>query len=105
MKHDFQLTYSVRPNGDTELEEKAAKKARKLLKEVDEWSPLKKIETTFIGEIKLSNRDLDDKRREAEKIIDKLITDTLKDSGLFHDVLVYASLMVDKLGKHIEFRV
>ena len=105
MKYHFQLTYSVRPNGDNDKEERAAQKARKLLKNIDGWVSLENVETTIVGTLKLNSVGVRDKREEARENVEETIADILKNYEIFNDIWVNASLMVDTLGEHIEFRI
>ena len=105
MKYHFQLTYSVRPSGDSDKEERAAQKARKLLKNIDGWFSLESVETTIVGTLKLNSVGVRDKREEAKEKVEERIADILKNYEIFSDVWVNASLMVDTLGEHIEFRI
>ncbi|MGA4604214.1 hypothetical protein [Pseudoalteromonas maricaloris] len=103
MDHYYQLTYSVKPRAeDGEL---AAQRVRKAMKEDSAWDSLRDIETTVVSVLTLDEKTEDEKREEAKKLISERIKDIMESSEAYHDVDVYASLMVDQLGPHIEFKV
>lgn len=101
-KHSFQLTYSVYPLHENE---ESADKARYLIRNIKGWRMLNKIETTLVGELYLDSLHISKKREDAEDIVDSVIRDVLHDNDVFHDVKLYASLMVDGLGEHITFKL
>lgn len=103
MKHYFQVTYSVHPNGDSEKEEKAAASVRKELRDVPGWKTVDKIETVLVGVMELAAPTRDGKRTEAQQIAEKKIKKVVDELDVYSDVWVYVSLMVDQLGPHIEF--
>ena len=104
-KHSFQLTYSVYPLHENEESKESADKARYLIRNIKGWGMLDKIETTLVGELYLDSLHISKKREDAEDIVDSVIRDVLHDNGVFQDVKLYASLMVDGLGEHITFKL
>lgn len=103
MDHYYQLTYSVKPR--VEDGELAAQRVRKAMKDDGDWDSLQNIETTVVGVLTLAEKKEDEKREEAKEVISERIKDIMESSEAYHDVNVYASLMVDQLGPHIEFKV
>lgn len=103
----FQLTYSVTNGSIAEN-----RKIRDKISELEEYEHLTSVETTLVGQLELlgirsamsSARKRIHRRIEAEKIIVDIIKDILKDNYA-NSTTVYCSLMVDDLGKHIEFDV
>lgn len=104
-KYKFQLTYTVHPRGKGDEYKQAADKARKLLKDIGGWEPVKKIETTLVGELSLSYENLSDKRQQAKDVVDDIVTSLMKENDIYLNIDVYFSLMVSGLGEHIEFNV
>lgn len=104
MPYDFQITYTVSPHDKDDTN--SANTARKEIREMKNTKKLEDIETTLIGKMELSSSlTKTEKREKAEKIIDYNITKILKDHKIYTNVDVHISLMVDGLGKHIQFKV
>ena len=102
--YDFQLTYTI--TSYSQCENEKAKKARRVIKEIDGWEAVDKIETTVVGEISfVCYGDNDDKRKKCEDLITEIIKDKFKEEYVYSDTQSYFSLMVDGLGKHITFYI
>jgi hypothetical protein len=107
-KYKFIFTYSVSPRGvDDEDKYRKTKQANKVRDEIAEirkngWAKLKKVETTFAGDMWLSGQDVSEKRIEAKKIVEKEIRNVIDEFNAYDDTWVYIALMIDGLGEHIE---
>lgn len=105
--YHFLFTYQVVPN--KHAHKKLAEAVRSDLAEITEisksCSKVDNIDTTFSGKIKLKDATDNKKRKEAEDTIKKLFKKTLKDNKAADKVKIYTALMIDGLGKRIEFKV
>jgi hypothetical protein len=106
MSHHFQFTYSVRTHSSNPSDEliKITERVRKGIKSHDAWESLENIETTVVGELTLSGT-LEDKISEARSDILKELKSKLKGVERKSEFTIYGSLMVDKLGAHIELKI
>jgi hypothetical protein len=103
--YDFQLTYSISPFGDSVNKESKAKEARRLIKKIDGWESVDEIETTLVGKISFSAIGDNEKRKKGQSIIENEIRTLFRSEDVLNDTRSYFSLMIDGLGKHIEFNM
>ncbi|MDZ3991401.1 hypothetical protein [Pseudomonas sp. Teo4] len=106
MSHKFQLTYTVRPL-DTAREQHVASadKARRILRNDMGWKTTGDIETTLLGEVKLTSTSIDDKAREAKHDIRNQIKSKLEEADVLKHIEFEGSLMVNKLDGAIKFYI
>ncbi|CAJ1866007.1 MULTISPECIES: hypothetical protein [Aeromonas] len=103
--HCFLFTYSVSPLNTNHKVVEQADKVRKKIAELNQWTKLDSVETTFVGELYLVESTLDGKRREAENDVTNVLKDLLDEMDAYSSVWVDVALLVDGLGEHIEFKV
>lgn len=108
-KYKFIFTYSVSPYGvnDIDRKTKQADKVRNKIGEIKnrDWTKLKDVETTFVGDIWLTNDETKKMRNQAEKIVKEEISEIISEYNALLDVSVYVALMIDSLGEHMEFSI
>lgn len=103
MSHKFQLTYTISPlDNDTQQHVASADKARRILRNDMGWKTTGDIETTLLGELKLTS---DDKAREAKREVRKLIREKLEAADVIKHIEFEGSLMVNKLDGAIKFYI
>lgn len=108
-KYKFIFTYSVSPYGANDIDRKT-KKADKVRNKIGEiknsdWTKLKDVETTFVGDMWLTNDETSKMRNQAEKIVKEEISEIMNEHDALFDVSVYVALMIDRLGEHMEFSI
>ncbi|PSU42141.1 hypothetical protein C9J12_29145 [Photobacterium frigidiphilum] len=101
--YNFQLTYSISPYGNSSNKENKAAEARRLIKNIAGWESVDEIETTLVGEISFIATGNSEKRKKGQSIVEDKVRTLFEREEVLDHTHSYFSLMIDGLGKHIEF--
>lgn len=101
--HAFQLSYTVSPI-DSRYESDAAS-ARTYLREQMGWKTTDKIETTLLSELDLGPGTLEEKRKEAGRLVRAYIRDAFKTLEVHKTVGFAGSLLVSGLAPAINISI
>ncbi len=108
-RYKFIFTYSVSPYGDDDKPRKTkqADKVRNKIAEIEKngWTKLENVETTFAGDMWLTDDETSKMKDQAETIVKEEIRKVIDEHEAFKDVWVHIALMIDHLGKHMEFSI
>ncbi|ERP99873.1 hypothetical protein Q674_16335 [Acinetobacter sp. COS3] len=104
--YNFMFTYTISQSGyysDKKCE--SIKKLENNIRErrIEKWIKLDVLENTFIGELILHSCSIPEKREEAKQIVRTVFEEMMFEIQVYSDVTFTIAMLVDGLGKYMEF--
>ena len=102
----FIFTYSVSPKEGL-ADTAAADAVRDAIANIQifKWDKCSNVETTFVGELKLTKLSLAERRAEAKAIVKKALSEVRDKRDKLHRSIIEVVLMVDTLGEPMSFSI
>lgn len=106
MLNNFLLTYSVKAQSVLDSDKEKANKVRDDIAELDCWSKLDEVETTFSGKMNVNGSSDNERKSSAKKQVDDVFLPILKKhDAASYDVKIYCAMMVGNIDLPFEFIV
>ncbi|HCR2009267.1 TPA: hypothetical protein ONC52_001058 [Enterobacter asburiae] len=103
---NFLLTYSVRAQTSASSDKEKADSVRDEIADLDVWTKLETVETTFAGKMYVTGLSVSDKKKKAVANVEEVFLPILKKHSAYsYDVQITCALLTGNIEQPFEFVV